>query len=410
MPKIKKGDKLTNEQLEQAKLDAQKQIAELDRQDAKDQGNPDIYNAIERLSDGDLLGYDTGYKTINKYTIGLRGFTVLAGAANTGKTTLALNILYNIAIGKRAGLAWNENANSKDAGDTHIIYFSFDMSKDDIARRLGQLELQADYMELKTENKARKADGKYDIEKQISIFDSKFIRTRQSEAKEKQDGTPTKILAIIKNIVSAGIKDKGKVIVCIDYFHCLLTETLQDGGNTHDAERALVNAMIELNDADGVDALLVISEKRKAQTNYAHNKALAIDEIMGSARLGYAPDFVIGIQGAAGLDADGVDYELTDNAGERYSLLFYQCLKARDGGVRSRLTKKDYMLFDYLKNQIDFVKIEYGKPASLENKSEYECNTWNGDTVAGLFSECESQTAGKANKQTSFTKEDIYGE
>ena len=66
---------------------------------------PDAMKRIEELheSEGDITGIPTGYRNFDKYTAGLQNqdLIIIAGRPSMGKTTLAVNIAENAAIGSK---------------------------------------------------------------------------------------------------------------------------------------------------------------------------------------------------------------------------------------------------------------------------------------------------------------------
>ncbi len=70
---------------------------------------PDAVDRIDLLhqSDGDITGISTGYHEFDKMTAGLQGgdLVIIAGRPSMGKTTLAINIAENAAIGSKVPTA-----------------------------------------------------------------------------------------------------------------------------------------------------------------------------------------------------------------------------------------------------------------------------------------------------------------
>ena len=85
---------------------------------------PDTIDRIELLSksEGDITGVATGYKEFDKLTAGLQSgdLTIIAGRPSMGKTTLAVNIAENAAIGSKVPTA----------------IFSMEMPKEQLAFRM----------------------------------------------------------------------------------------------------------------------------------------------------------------------------------------------------------------------------------------------------------------------------------
>ncbi len=354
----------------------------------------DVRKAIKSRKWGELLGYDTGYKVINEHTAGLRGFVVIASAPNLGKTTLSLNILFRVATKQRAGLPHDKGNDLSiyEGQDSipHILYFSFDMSKTDIELRLAQIEHGFEFMQLKD-----KADSGYPhSEKHFTIYDS--VRITQIRTKIEET---TRLEVIEKIIEQQAIKHK-KIIVCIDYFHCLVGELLQDYRSTTDAERALVDFLIEIKGNSKIESLVVISEKKKDQETKRNKTLLDINDLMGSARLGYAPDFIIGLNDTNEIDI-GKDKVAELKEKRKHSLLAFQVLKARDGGKRSRQVQP--ILFEFHKNKMDFVLID-------QSQGSYFAELEDGTNVTDLFELKKSGEKQKVNESQKELRRKVFGD
>ncbi len=266
----------------------------------------------------------------------------------------------------------------------HILYFSFDMSKTDIELRLAQIEHGFEFMQLKD-----KADSGYPhSEKHFTIYDS--VRITQIRTKIEET---TRLEVIEKIIEQQAIKHK-KIIVCIDYFHCLVGELLQDYRSTTDAERALVDFLIEIKGNSKIESLVVISEKKKDQETKRNKTLLDINDLMGSARLGYAPDFIIGLNDTNEIDI-GKDKVAELKEKRKHSLLAFQVLKARDGGKRSRQVQP--ILFEFHKNKMDFVLID-------QSQSSYFAELEDGTNVTDLFEFNNKKQDQKKNDQKNQTR------
>ena len=290
----------------------------------------DIQKAISSIKKDGLLGYDICFKKINEHLSGLRGFCVLAGTSNVGKTSFALHMFCN-AIQKK----------QEDDKKPKVVYFSFDMSRLDIERRLGQIQTKTKYRDLPA---IKQADFS-EIQDRFILYDSKAISSIFTQ--RKQAGADTSRISIIYDIVKQE-STSGEVIVCVDYFHCLISELLAEGGTTNDSERKLVdNLLIPLHDIEAVKSLVVITEKRKGTTD-SKAKDLGLDDLMGSARLGYAPDNIIALQESESILAgNGKEWVIKED-NQDHNIIACTILKARDGGRRTR--QPIYFLFEYTKN------------------------------------------------------------
>jgi len=93
--------------------EAERRVFEIAEKGAKAQAGfkslkqilPEAVDRIDMLhqSDGDITGISTGYTEFDKLTAGLQGgdMVIIAGRPSMGKTTLALNIAENAAIGSK---------------------------------------------------------------------------------------------------------------------------------------------------------------------------------------------------------------------------------------------------------------------------------------------------------------------
>lgn len=140
--------KLSIEQLRDSISDQLEIVDNFMSQDAQDIISPadivlDIIDKID--SDEDLSGLKTQFKDLDEMIQGLRGsdLIVLAGRPAMGKTALAVNIMSNIAM-------TNE--------DKKILFFSLEMSTEQIVERLISMEARVDSMTLKDKEKLTYSD------------------------------------------------------------------------------------------------------------------------------------------------------------------------------------------------------------------------------------------------------------
>ncbi|MBQ6510863.1 replicative DNA helicase [Candidatus Saccharibacteria bacterium] len=126
------AEKAFSEDAEVAKLidQAEKDLFEVSKKDTKSESSSLdqlLVNAFDRIemlykNKGALRGLKTGYPDLDKNTAGLqKGDLFIVGARpSMGKTTLAHNIAYNVASINKAG----------------VLFFSMEMSKDQIVDRI----------------------------------------------------------------------------------------------------------------------------------------------------------------------------------------------------------------------------------------------------------------------------------
>ena len=92
---------------------------------------------INAQREGEVIGFDTGYKELNKLTLGFQGsqLIILAARPSMGKTALGLNLACNIASLKSR---------------PYVAFFSLEMGLDQLALRLISQKSNINQNELKT--------------------------------------------------------------------------------------------------------------------------------------------------------------------------------------------------------------------------------------------------------------------
>lgn len=168
----------------------------------------DIKNIKERCIDSSITGIDTGYKELNKKTLGLQNsdLIVIAGRPSMGKTTLAMNICVNAALSQHKP----------------ILIFSLEMQAEQIAKRilasLGNLE----HEKIKAK-KFNKKDWKGLALAYKTLCKAKNIYI---------DDSPDLTLPEIKHKITKIYKEyKGLGLVVIDYLQLIKSHHLYNNRN-----------------------------------------------------------------------------------------------------------------------------------------------------------------------------------
>ncbi len=94
------------------------------------EGIGEVFNNIVKILDGEVeVGLNTGYPDLNKLIVGLKPgeMFVLAARPSIGKTTYALNLIRNVAMGPQ---------------HRGVLFFSLEMTAEQIARKLLCMEAE----------------------------------------------------------------------------------------------------------------------------------------------------------------------------------------------------------------------------------------------------------------------------
>ena len=158
-------------------------------------------NRIDEVAkmEGGLTGLTTGFVSLDKYTSGLQksDLIIVAARPSMGKTAFALNIAQQAAL----------------KGDTSVLIFSLEMSKEQLGQRLLSMEAKVEMQKLKTGNLERA-----DWDQIYEAID------KLSTAKIYIDDTPGISVLEIKNKSRRLKAEKGLDLIVIDYLQLMSIE------------------------------------------------------------------------------------------------------------------------------------------------------------------------------------------
>jgi len=283
------------------------------------------------------LGMPTGLKTLDDCTGGLGGLVFVGGASWTGKTTLAL------VAGKSAIRADDK---------VGVLLYSLDpgMSKDRIMKRMLSHESGVDFNLLTSPTKTkeqRKAVAQALARLKRDIYPRMKILTRKSI----RPGDPLTADAI-REACDQLRKDAGVegVLVIIDYLGLMpvpadLHSDLDRDHYRLEQLQAARLASQTVNRPEG-DTFLVLLELRK---EWSDPDDPVLQDVMGSARLGYSADLVLLMR--------QVDPWPDDTRVTRLKLKIAKC---RDGMECAQIN----LLFHHTVSQFEEAKATPKKPAN----------------------------------------------
>jgi hypothetical protein len=267
-----------------------------------------------------LPGISTGLPGLDGALGGLRGLTFLGGGTGLGKTTLALAM---------AGAALRA---SPDLG---VLFYSLDMPKDALYGRLLCAEAGITYADLtdpdpseETRRRLHEAGERLgrDVLPRLRIVERRQVR--------QEGGFTAEDLLRHRGSLLQEAHDARRALVVVDYFGYMDVPAKKGSPLEEDHRRidVLKDALAYTRTADSPlgDSFLVIAEVRKP--GEAGRTGLTLDDLLGSCRLGYAPDAILL------LEAEG------PAVGEEVPLVL-QVAKGRDGTARGRIS----LTFEYLR-------------------------------------------------------------
>lgn len=213
--------------------------------------------------------------TLDRLLLGLRGFIILAGSTNVGKTIL---------LGQLALDCVRSNE------DVCVLFLTLEMSRKAILHRMWSNLAGTPWVELKDayrEGAAGDFDAIWAARAAIDTIYRRNIRIWHP----RTDHTP----AIFENI-KAEIEDLKRVtgrqrcMVIVDYLDVLPTPPGLERATTTEIEKVLCDNMLDLKEIIGEDnPVLAVSEMRKRKGGEFNNE-YHTEDMMGSARKGYASD------------------------------------------------------------------------------------------------------------------------
>lgn len=224
------------------------------------------------LGDGtkEILGIETGLKTLDKATLGLDGLVILGGVPGMGKTSLSLQL----AIGAcRLG--------------TPVIFYSLEMTKELlISKALSNLS-EIGFTEIRMKGHLLLKECQKDFmrarEELEKISDKFYIRSNEKgENKINFDQVFSDIEDVKKK------HNVNKIFVVIDHLQIF---DAGEYGNQLDKENKLITGFKEICDKTG-SVILIISQKNKAGA-----RKTSLESIKGSVDIVYLADLVMTLEG-----------------------------------------------------------------------------------------------------------------
>jgi replicative DNA helicase len=305
---------------------------------------PSYRERLEITRGRQLIGLRSGLNILDDRTCGLRGFMVLASAPNVGKSVTTLQI----AIGVCRHIEENNAV---------VVYLSLDMSTDEVLDRLYCHLAGLDWKTFKLgaeeggQRTGRLSAGQQEsvAHAEQAIQDSQLDRRLVVVGRESAGTsmTASSILALADRAKTE--VDADRVLVVVDYLQLLPLPHEMLKANELEQDKARVAIVQRIVDAGnrrwgtGACACLVVSEARKPSTSASRNAwGKSLQDLMGSARLGYGADSVILMRPA---DSDlisrryeGLDADLARDELQRLGIspLTFELAKARDGMTKGQ--------------------------------------------------------------------------
>lgn len=250
----------------------------------------------ERLSKfrgRELVGLKTGFPSLDKSTLGLRGLGTLGAGPGVGKTALALNIALGVC-------------RHHVVNNAVVIFLSLEMPRDELYSRI-----KCNLADMEWRTLTLGSAFRQDSACPLNPEDVKKLQAAKQRMVDEQIGTRLIIYdrqhlpdAISADQIATFVRqakertDASRALVIVDYLQILPVPPEVSKGNDLEADRYRIRLMQDVlrktsqgQDLDR-DAVLFISEARKP-TKQQDGWGNGLAELMGSARLGYAVDFAL---------------------------------------------------------------------------------------------------------------------
>ncbi|MHC2068159.1 DnaB-like helicase C-terminal domain-containing protein [Bremerella sp. T1] len=307
----------------------------------------------------DLVGLQTGLTKLDEKLLGLRGLTLLGAMPSVGKTALCLQI----ALGVCGAHAFN---------DAVVVFISLEMTRDELMTRAkcmlsrldwstyvlgsvgyrngGENVFSPEHLNCIQFGRQRMIDQQ--IDRRLCIIDRSQVG---------DDLSSTQIQKYVNDIKSRA--NASRALVVLDYLQLLspgkagLSDLEADKQRMRVLQDVVNRSRMDSNPIG--DALIAISEARKPAGATENNRKIVwgqrLQELMGSARLGYGADAVLLYRRMSAEDIkdcyslrnnDQIErqYETLENSGISPVILTVE--KGRDGTKRGEIP----MEFHYQQN------------------------------------------------------------
>ena len=168
---------------------------------AKDLIKP-VYDKIDETirSDSDLVGISTGFRDLDKLTMGLQqgDLFIIAGRPSMGKTSLAMNIAENVAKEE----------------DGCVLVFSLEMSSESLTSRMLASMAGISQQSFKSANLT-------DRQWEKTIQKAKKLESMNIHIDDKPNISPMEIRAKARRLAKQYRKDGGVKLVVVDYIQLM---------------------------------------------------------------------------------------------------------------------------------------------------------------------------------------------
>ncbi|HUQ69030.1 MAG TPA: DnaB-like helicase C-terminal domain-containing protein [Planctomycetaceae bacterium] len=237
----------------------------------------DVHDFLERLEQARVQGdmqtqFLTGIEPLDARLNGLGALTVIGGAPRVGKTDLAIQMGLNML---------------RQDPDSGVIVHESDMPKDEIFLRMLSNMSRLTEAEVRRGGTGAQQHGLQAAKHELHQFTHRIEVCHHEAGAVASEST----LASRKEafVHAGGLK---RVLVIVDYFQKVAFECTSNDSLVVDRER-LEHLLGALGQRGAVpSSLLLISEVRKTDGE----RDLALEDLAGSARLGYAANNVILLQ------------------------------------------------------------------------------------------------------------------
>lgn len=255
----------------------------------------------------------TGFAKLDHLTGGLPKFAMLGGSTGVGKTSFALAL----AVGTL-----------RAHPDLSVLFYSLDMSKDVIFDRLLCQQSGLDHRDLWHKHDDPGVNSRL-CEAEKALTASVLPRLRILEREQLGRGKEQILTALNKQAAELTQQSRTQhVLYILDYFQLIDVADPSTASLETDFSRIellqTAQQMTRSQQCPGGDCFLVLTEVRKGESG---RPRLALDDLMGSARISYSADCVLL------LEAEG---ETPESAADAVPLQL-TVAKGRDGMKRGRV-------------------------------------------------------------------------
>ncbi|MHC4947963.1 MAG: DnaB-like helicase C-terminal domain-containing protein [Planctomycetota bacterium] len=296
-------------------LDAVAKISTREPVLALDEALDDVLYRLGRSHGEEFVGLPTRtLHTLDRFTLGIRGLTLLAGEPGVGKTSLGVQLGLDIVTSNP---------------DACFVMFSFEMSADEMHRRLLACASGIPWRDIMLGNAASPApgaDGLRLIEPQRRAFDSALRQLRLIGPRITIidcSGLSDVSFAWMRAVV-ASVKRKGRADRAYVLCDSLQSMPVHRAGGEFPSEverdNHAIAQLLAFQHAAERDPVVVIGEQNRAQLDQAYERAT-----LGTVRSIYAPDCVMF------LVADDRWHEQSEDDSQPVDIAIR---KIRDGGTR----------------------------------------------------------------------------